>query len=183
MVQIKEISEKSRWEGFNLASPNPSFLQSWAWGQFQKNLNHDTFRLGIFEGDKLVGISLVYRERAKLGSYLYCPGGPVFKNLKKEHFTKWLEFVAKVAKEKNHVFLRIDPRVIDKEAENLFNEVGFTQAPQYSQPQCSAIVDLTKSEEELRHSLSSSTRYNINAAERKGVRGREGKSFEIKNIF
>ena len=180
MIEIKEISEKEAWERFNLGSGNPSFLQSWAWGQFQKNLNHDTFRLGIFDGNNLVGISLVYQERAKLGSYLYCPGGPVFKNLKIEYFTKWLEFITRLAKEKNHVFLRIDPKVIDKEAENLFNEAGFTQAPQYSQPQCSAIVDLTKSEEELRHGLSSSTRYNINAAERKGVRVREGKSGEIK---
>ena len=179
MIQIKEISNKPDWEKFNLGSNSPSFLQSWAWGQFQKNLGRDFYRFGIYEGSKLVGISLVYAETAKLGSYLYCPAGPIFKNLKKEHFTKWLEFVTSVAKKKKHVFLRVDPRVIDERVESLVKEAGFNAAPEYTQPQCSAIVDLTKSEEELRHGLSSSTRYNINATERKGVRVREGKKEEI----
>jgi len=180
VIEIKEVLDKSDWEKFNLGSNNPSFLQSWAWGELQKNLGRGCYRLGVYEGNELVGISLVYAEVAKLGSYLYCPAGPVFKNLKKEHFTKWLEFVANVAKEKNHVFLRVDPRLIDEGAENLFNEAGFTQAPEYTQPQCSATIDLSQSEEDLRHGLSSSTRYNINAAERKGVKVREGKSDEIK---
>jgi len=179
VIEIKEISDKSDWEKFNLGSNNPSFLQSWAWGEFQKNRGRDFYRLGVYEGDDLVGISLVYAEAAKLGSYLYCPAGPVFKNLKKEHFTKWLEFVANVAKEKSHVFLRIDPRVIDEMAKGLVKEAGFSAAPEYTQPQCSAIIDLNKSEEELRHGLSSSTRYNINAAERKGLTVREGKKEEI----
>ncbi|MDP2721054.1 MAG: peptidoglycan bridge formation glycyltransferase FemA/FemB family protein [bacterium] len=179
MIQIKEISEKSRWEDFNLANPNPSFLQSWAWGEFQKNLGRQFYRFGIYEGSKLVGMSLVYAEAAKLGSYLYCPAGPILKNLKTDHFARWVEFVSSLSKEKNHVFLRIDPRVLDEGIETLVKEAGFTQAPEYTQPQCTAIINLTKSEEELRHGLSSSTRYNINAAERKGVKVREGKKEEI----
>ena len=179
MIEIKEITDKSDWESLNLASTDPSFLQSWAWGEFQKNRGQDFYRLGVYEGDNLVGTSLVYAEVAKLGSYLYCPAGPFFKNLKKEHFAKWLEFVTSVAKKKNHVFLRIDPRGIDEKAKGLVKEAGFNAAPEYTQPECTAIIDLTKSEEELRHGLSSSTRYNINAAERKGVTVREGKKEEI----
>ena len=183
MIQVKEIKDKSQWEKFNLASSNPTFLQSWAWGDFQKRLGREFYRFGLYEKNELVGISLIYAETAKLGSYLYCPAGPVLKNLNQEQFTKWVEFVTEVAKEKNHVFLRIDPREIEEKNEKLFRKFGFNSAPEYSQPQCSAIIDLTKSEEELRGALSSSTRYNINAAERKGIKIKEGKKEEIETFF
>ncbi|MEX0622025.1 MAG: peptidoglycan bridge formation glycyltransferase FemA/FemB family protein [Candidatus Woykebacteria bacterium] len=179
MFQIKEITDKNTWEVFNLASSEPSFLQSWAWGQFQKALGLNIFRLGIFDGEDLVGISQIYEERAKLGSFFYCSAGPVFKGLDKKKVQTWLEYVGDLVKKHGGVFLRVDPRKVSETEKNLFVEAGFTEAPEFTQPQCSAIIDLTKSEEELRHNMSSSTRYNVNSAQRKGVRVREGKKSEV----
>jgi len=180
VISVKEINEKSVWENFNLGSKSPSFLQSWAWGEFQRNLNRECYRFGVYDGTNLVGISLVYAEVAKLGSYLYCPAGPVFKLFSEATFSKWLEFVKKLAEEKNHSFLRIDLRTLNETEKKLLIKFGFTPAPQFTQPQCTATIDLAKNEEELRSNLSSSTRYNTNAATRKGVRIREGKKEEVK---
>lgn len=182
MISIKEIKEKKLWENFNLGSKNPSFLQSWAWGEFQQSLNRPIYRLGIYGGGDLVGISLIYSETAKLGSYLYCPAGPIFKEFKDTTLNTWVEFVKGLAKEKNSSFLRVEPRILGETEKNLLIKQGFTPAPEYTQPQCSALIDLTKSEEELRSKLSSSTRYNVNAASRKGVIVREGRKEEI-NVF
>ena len=181
MIQIKEIIDKLTWEKFNLASTSPFFLQSWAWGEFQKSLGRNIHRLGIFSGKNLVGISLLIEERAKVGAFLYCSGGPVFSDWKKEYLISWVEAVKTKATESNLGFLRIEPRKIEKTHTSILKTVGFLPVTD-TQPQCTALIDLTKSEEELRHDLSASTRYNINAGERKGIKVREGKRSEI-NIF
>ena len=181
MIQIKEIADKSTWEEFNLSGTNPTFLQSWAWGEFQKKLGRDIYRLGVFDGKNLVGISLLIEERAKVGAFLYCPGGPVFSDWKKEYLLSWIDSVEVKAVESNLGFLRVEPRKIEKTTISSLKTVGFLEATD-TQPQCTAFIDLTRGEEELRHDLSASTRYNINAAERKGVKVREGKRSEI-NVF
>ena len=179
MIQVKEINEKSQWEEFNLSCSDPTFLQSWAWGDFQKSLNRKIFRLGVFEKENLVGISLLVEETGKLGSFLYCPGGPVLKKWDKNALEKWLEFVANLAKNNGSVFLRIEPRNYKESDKKTLNYLGFTDAPQYYQPQCSAVLDLSYDEGKLLSNMSDSTRYNIGSAQRKGVKIREGKVNEI----
>lgn len=180
MVQIKEIKDKLQWEKFIVSSSNPTFLQSWAWGDFQKSLKRRIYRFGIFDDQKLASVSLLVEEKAKIGSFFYCPGGPVVKKWDKEILEKWLEYVAKLAKINDLVFLRIEPRIIDEFDKKMLNSLGFADAPQYSQPQCSVILDLTKDEGELLSNMSDSTRYNIGAAQRKGVKIREANVNEIR---
>lgn len=180
MIAVKEIEEKSTWENFNLASLDPTFLQSWAWGEFQKVLGRETYRLGIYDDSDLVGISLLAHEKARLASFLYCPGGPVFNSLEKIYLEPWLSTVSQIAKERNVSFLRVDPRKIEKGAEKSLRGLGFTPAPEYTQPQCTGIINLEKSEEEILSHMTPSTRNNIGASQRKGVVTREGRPEEIK---
>ncbi len=180
MIQVKEIKDKSQWEKFNLASANPTFLQSWSWGDFQKSLNRKIYRLGIFDEQNLVGTSLLVEEKAKIGSFLYCPGGPVLKEWNEEVLNKWLEYVADLAKKEDSVFLRIEPRYYYESAKETLLSLGFVDAPAYSQPRCTVILDLSKDEGKILSNMSDSTRYNIGAAQRKGVKIREGKKEEIK---
>lgn len=180
MIEVKEIKEKSIWEKFNLSSANPTFLQSWAWGDFQKSLDRDIYRLGVYKNGSLVGVSLIFVEKAKVASFLYCPGGPVFTNWSKQHLDPWLTFVSQIAKEKNLAFLRADPRKIEKPAQTLLRQLGFVPAPEYTQPRCTALIDLSKDEEELLSKMSITTRYNVKASQRKGVKVKEGKLDEIK---
>jgi len=114
VIQVNEIKDKSQWEKFNLASSNPTFLQSWAWGDFQKSLNRKIYRLGIFDDQNIVGTTLLVEEKAKIGSFLYCPGGPTLNKWSKEVLEKWLEYIANFAKKSDPVFLRIEPRIIEE---------------------------------------------------------------------
>jgi len=122
-------------------------------------------------------------ERSRFASFLYCPGGPVFKTWNKEYLKPWLDFVLKGVKEKNFSFLRIDPRKLEKPKESLLKTFGFVPAPEYTQPQCTALMDLTKDEEGLLSKMSITTRYNVRTSQRKGVKVKEGKPEEIKNFL
>lgn len=64
--------------------------------------------------------------------------------------------------------------------EKLLKDFGFVVAPEYTQPECTGIIDLTKSEEEILGQMTPSTRNNIRASQRKGVVIREGSPEEIK---
>ena len=52
-------------------------MQSWNWGEFHKNLGHEIERVGFWEDEKLLGVMLAIVERAKRGTYLTVPGGPL----------------------------------------------------------------------------------------------------------
>lgn len=183
MVAVKEIGDKATWENFNLASSHSTFLQSWAWGEFQKSLSRQIHRLGVYEGNNLVGAALLVWEKAKLASFLYCPGGPVFTSWNKDYLKALLETVSPIAKEKGADFLRLEPRTIGEGQEKLLKDLGFTPAPEYTQPRCTGIIDLTFGEEEILLKMTPSTRNNIRASQRKEVVVSEGKPEEIKTFF
>ena len=187
MVSVREVDNKQVWEKFIIkyekASNKPLggvFLQSWAWGSFQKNLNRKVYRLGVYEDKNLVGVSLLYLQKAKSATFLYLPAGPVFPNWTKKYFDRWLDFVKEIAKEENASFFRVEPRVSSDEVRKLLKQSGFVIASAQTQPKCTAVFDLTKDEEYLLETASDSTRYNIRASQRKGVSIREGKEEDIK---
>jgi len=182
VISIKEVTEKQIWENFNLKSKKPSFLQSWAWGEFQKSLDREIFRLGVYESDDLVGICLVIEEKAKTASFFYAPAGPVLSNWDKEPLDSLLRFLRSKARERNLSFLRLDPRKIEKKDEQLLFKAGFLTAPEYVQPPCSALIDLYQSEQEILAKMATTTRYNIGASTRKNVKIREGGKEEV-SIF
>lgn len=183
MIVIREVQDKDDWESFNLNLANPTFLQSWAWGEFQKSLGRGIYRLGIYENDNLVGISLLAHEKAKIASFLYCPGGPKLTSWEKKYLASLLTFIYQIAKEKNLNFLRLDPRIVENPQEELLISLGFVPAPEYTQPQCTGIIDLEKSKEEILSEMTPSTRNNIWASGRKGVTVREGQAEEVKTFL
>ena len=186
MISTSLIEDKKAWEEFVIAYEENSekplggiFLESWAWGEFQKKLGREIHRLGVYEGKRLVGVSILCLQKAKTGSFIYVPAGPIFLKWDKKLFTKWLEFTTNLAREKEATFLRIEPRVVSTVADKLLKEAGFVKAAAYTQPKCTAVIDLAKTEDELLAAASDSTRYNIRASVRKGVNVREGSDKEI----
>ena len=77
MIKCKTINQKKIWEKFVLQRPEGNFLQSWNWGVMNKNLGFKIFRLGFFDQDKLLGVSLLIKKRARRATFLECPAGPL----------------------------------------------------------------------------------------------------------
>ena len=106
-------------------SLNPHFLQSETWEQYQKLEGHETFYL---KGDDFIASGII--TKTKLGNYLYCAYGPAVTDAKSLQHA--LEAIMPLAKEKNALFIRIEPTIVLKEEQiakvkECKNTAGFTK--------------------------------------------------------
>jgi len=150
-MEIKEVSDEKRWNRFVLDNQG-GFLQSWQWGEFKSSFQEVLRVVGVKKDKEVVGCQ-VFVERLPLGSYLYCPYGPVGK---KEELTP---FLAELKKARREDFIRLEPlREID------------SGVPAFSrhQPKRTLIKKLTD-KEGLISKFDKDTRYSIRRAKREGV--------------
>jgi len=161
--------ERKQWDQFVLASPHASFLQSWAWGEMQRELTVPYWRLSVERRGGVAAVALVY-ERALLAGYgwLYIPRGPVLAADSKT-LAGWpnlKEQLVELAVRQRSVFVRLEPSVHWPNAEDLGE--SWRKAGHDVQPCHTLIVDLTKSEDDLLQAMHPKTRYNIRLAQRRG---------------
>ncbi|MFA5070375.1 MAG: peptidoglycan bridge formation glycyltransferase FemA/FemB family protein [Patescibacteria group bacterium] len=185
-MEVQEINDKEKWDGFLAKQAKSQFLQSWLWGEFKRGLGVDIWRFGILKNDELVGACLVLKSPLPLhNNYLYAPRGPVFSfNLNSEEISAGYglltEKIKETAKKEDPIFLKIEPTIEKPFSLNL-EKIGYRSAKTI-QPPDTVILDLTKSEEQLLAEMHPKTRYNIHLAERKGVKvifSRDKKDIEV----
>lgn len=148
------------------------FLQSFAWGEFQRAQNHRVWRFGIFKNEKLIAGANIIEHSLPLGqSYLYCPRGPIVDptlNVKEKNECLSL-ILSKVrdltiaTSNKEEIFFRFEPTwdIADLEIK-VYESLAV-------QPKHTAILNLELSETELLNNCKPKTRYNIRLAEKKNV--------------
>src|SRR3989344_3718141 len=168
---IEEIDNEEIWENFSINSHPNTFLQSWNWGVFNEKIGRKIYRLGVFEGDKLLAICLLIQHKTPLGNYLYSPRGPVFnwKNLK--ILDLLVERAKNIAKEESCIFVKMDPLLPElEENRQIFKNRGFTPAVTFVQVEDAWLLDLGKSENELLADMRKTTRYLIRHEPEQGVK-------------
>lgn len=146
-----------------------TFLQSFEWGELQKESGRKIWRLEGNDWQALVvGHSLPFGM-----SYLYCPGGPTIKKdyvSLGEDFTKafaeFLRAVKHIAADERATFLKVEPLL---EMPSLKNVLGLRSGRRSIQPQKTAVVNLAKSTESLLADMHQKTRYNIGLARKHGI--------------
>ncbi len=175
-MEIKEIEDKSQWETFVLAEMQDTFLQSWNWGEFNKASGEKIWRLGFFENDTLVAVSLIIRINAKRGSFLFVPQGPIISaklKVKSEKFWKdFFKFLIDLGRQQKVDFIRISP-ILENTEENLaiFKNAGFRDAPLHMMhPELTWLLDITKTEAEIIKGMRKTQRNLIRRAEKESVR-------------
>ncbi len=180
IIFVKE-NQKEQWNEFIASNPNGSFLQSWAWGEFQKSFGRKIWRLAAMENNEIMSTVLIIKHNLLFGwSYFYCPRGPIeTRNKKQETRNKFLLFekIKDLAGKEKAVFLRVDPTENFQELKELnswvsksstLGSLGCSTKP--TQPQHTLILDISKSEDEILARMKQKTRYNIRLAERRGVK-------------
>jgi len=174
-MEIKIIDNKSLCQSWNqfLFENNGSFLQSFEWGEFQKSLGKQIWRIQVREKEIVSGQTLVVEEvfPFKKKSCFYIPFGPVFKKElspkeQKEIIAAILEKIQNIVQTERAVFLRIEPYT----GLMLPDGLSVVIPGRRIQPQKTLILDLLQGEDEIFKDFSSKTRYNIRLAEKKGVR-------------
>jgi lipid II:glycine glycyltransferase (peptidoglycan interpeptide bridge formation enzyme) len=158
------------------------------WGDFNKNTGEKIWRLGFFEADKLKAVTLVIEIKAKRGTFLFVPHGPVVEKDqdKKEVIEKLKEYLIKLGKEEGAAFIRISP-IFSRNEENIkiFRELGFKDAPIHMMhPETTWILDIDKDEETLLREMKKNHRNLIRRAQKDGVEILESGSEEfLKNFY
>jgi len=182
MITIKEINDKRIWNAFVTNAAPPTFLHAWEWGEFQECLNAPSLRLGAWEGDRLLAVALMIKIRAKRGSFLFCPHGPIFlegdstlsiddSNADSPLILKALtEHLIAIAKAEQFHFIRFAPILADTPAHrDIYAKLGFKPAPIHMHPELAWVLDLGPSEDDLLKAMRKTTRYSIRKAESDGV--------------
>ncbi len=171
-MNIREISDQEQWDLFFEKQSEYSFLQSWEWGDFQKLHHTEVLKFGVFDDNKLCAIALVEKIKARRGSFLFIPYGPlVEQGYSYETIIQVLKaFLTKLARDQGFSFIRIAPALVDNPYNRaVFSKLGFRKAPIYMHAERMWVLDLDLPEETLLHQMRKTTRYLIKKADRDGV--------------
>ncbi|MGB7957492.1 MAG: peptidoglycan bridge formation glycyltransferase FemA/FemB family protein [Minisyncoccia bacterium] len=175
-MEIKDAAFESKhdWNRFVAENYPPvgAFMQSWEWGDFQKDLGREVGRYVIMDDGKRIAAFMLVRYALPFGlAYDYAPRGPVIvKNAPPEKILKIFDAIKDWAREKfpELVFFRLEPPLADMPPG--LQDSGFHIPPYYIQPRYNAMVSLDGSEAEIAASFHPSTRSNLHRAEKRGVK-------------
>lgn len=158
-------NEKELWNA-SIVNHDGSFLQSWEWGEFQKELGRKICRLSS-RGNSVHNLWIKYP--LPLGKcYVYCPR-PTQDTL--SCLPDLIPELKTIALQEKAVFLKIEPDLVEEESGKFsLDQSGFIKSFKQVQPQNTLILDLTKIEEELLKEMKSKTRYNIKLARHKDLK-------------
>ena len=112
-MNFVENIEKEEFENFVSNHPTKAhFMQSYYWGEVQKNKNFKPYYVGLKKNNELVATALILEKKIfKNIGYLYCPRGFVTDYSNSEIVEKFLEELKKFTKRKKAIFLRLDPDI------------------------------------------------------------------------
>lgn len=169
---IRPIESKHVWEDFiSTCKPN-TFLQSWQWGGFHERTGHAVRRLGVYDAERLVACALIILIKARRGSFLFCPHGPIVRVGADVPaiLNALVPSLRKAAREAGCHFVRISPLLARSDEHwRVFRDLGFRSAPIHMHPELAWILDVTPPEDELLKNMRKTTRYSIRKAEADGV--------------
>ena len=184
MLKLSLI-EKEKFDHFIKNHPTKShFLQSLSWGEFSKiKKNLTPYYLGLINDDnEIVAATLLLQKQLPMNlCYFYAPRGFVLDYKKKELVRTMTKKVIEFAKNKNAIFVKIDPDIIktsinyqNEETENPdfeeifstlkecgFKHQGFTKNFETMQPRYTFRIDLNQSLEEIENHFSKTTKQRI----------------------
>jgi len=185
IIQVTD-QDKVKWNQFvQTNAPDGGLLQSWVWSEFQKTLDNKIFRLAAVDtnGEFRAAALLIKHELPFEYNYLYCPRGPIIKGNDKKQLKAMFDEIKRLAQGEKSFMIRIDPAWLVGN-EKLLIDIGLRRSDYEIQPKCNFIIKIDLPEEELLNSFKPKTRYNINLAERRGVKIRlSNEPAEIENFW
>jgi len=166
--------DPDRWNAFVESAPYRSFSQLWEWGELRREGGWTTLRLAVgdpqADGGILAGAQLMVRRVPVFWTALaYAPRGPVGAL---DDDAVWSELVAglrRVAIAQRVATVRIEPEATTTSAVAERLRARFWRNAPANQPVKTRIIDLRRTEDELRAGLRKKHRQYIAKAERSGL--------------
>lgn len=167
--EIKEVTQKKVWEAVNLKRDPQSFLQSWAWGEVNRDLGDKVVRLGVYTDGKLTGLMQLIKQGAKRGPHYVLPAGPIidWTNSALVEFT--MQQLTAFAKQERVWFVRMRPEAEDTPAlRSVFKDNGLISAPMHLHGENTLVLDITQSDDQLLAGMRKNTRYAVRRSLKEG---------------
>lgn len=189
ILDINNADEVKKYETFIKTNEHRFLTQDMAWAKIKNNWSEDYVYL---EKDGAIYAAMsILSIKAVDGKYLlYANRGPVCDIYDKVTVLALLEEVKKLDKYKDAFLLRFDPAVVyDEKLARLYKDTELkirtrgTDEHSFIQPRRNAIIDISKSEDDVLASFHSKTRYNIRLSYRKGVTTRLSQLDDDLDIF
>ena len=169
-LQFNEPISDEQWNEYVLQLPNYSFLLSSARYNYVQSVFKKSFRYLIFDEDRFLGVVEGFIDSIKIfGKYLECKHNPMLvsglnDSERQDIYEGIFNKLRSIGVENNCFLVRMEPLI---KYDEIYNKVclEFKTHSSSVHPQDALIsqdFDITKSEEDLRHDMSSSTRNNIN---------------------
>ncbi len=170
-ITVVEVTNKNVWEKFVLSFSEANFLQSFNWGEFHQKMGKVVKRVGFYQEEKLIGVMLCIKEKAKRANYLTIPGGPLINWDNKTHVRAFRKTVEDLARGEMCSFVRVRSQLFENETNSeLFKKLGFKNAPMHLHAELTRQLDLQKEEEQLLAEMRKTTRYEIKQAIKMGIK-------------
>ncbi len=184
---LESQSEFNEWNNFLASTQECPIIQSVEWGEFKKISGWQPIRIAVFDDNRIIGgISILKRKIPFIvKSLFYAPRGPVLDFHNEDVFYRLITKIKEVAKQHNAIVLKIDPEVLetDAEAKGILEKYDFHFVKKQIQPRATLFLNLTQSLDDLLANFESKTRYNIRLSARKGVHVKEITNIEGVDIF
>jgi len=163
------------WHSFLECTPGGSYQQTSWWAIAKLMSGFRARRFAIKRGSVTVGgAQMLYRPLPLGGAVAYVPLGPVLASEDPEVAELALTHLHRIAREQNVSYLAVQAPRWSKSFAHKLRNLGFSLAFQDLAPNASVVLDLSNSLESILSKMRKTTRYDIRAAERKGIAVREG---------
>jgi lipid II:glycine glycyltransferase (peptidoglycan interpeptide bridge formation enzyme) len=170
-TSFRPINNPEDWDRFVKLQDRYSFVQSsrytWVLETICKKMN----RIGVYQGEELIGLLPIGEVYAKRGKYLRLWHGPILseKAMNKDIFKSIINYLENYAKGLGLSFVRVQPIISDSLP---LIEEGFYKAPTHNLDAERTLQLLLEGRtiDEVFQSMRKNTRYYINKSNREGVR-------------
>jgi lipid II:glycine glycyltransferase (peptidoglycan interpeptide bridge formation enzyme) len=185
-LEKKEVQDRNEWNSQIVKAPEFSFLQSWEFGELQKDLGNDVVRYSLVDSGNernLAYFQLIFIS-AKRGHILQLRHAPVFTSkfesldqaTQETVIKELITIIKKLGEERSCDFIRLQPLVhLESNLAEIFvkqiKTTGFKPSNIHNiDAEKTLILDITKDDDALLQDMRKQTRYYIRRAKRDGVR-------------
>lgn len=189
MLSLKEIDEKEKWNNFIKDQKYSHILQTYEWGEFKLLQGWKPRRFILEEnGEIKVAYPILEKKIPLINSkFWYLPRGPVWNFQNQQLLNQVLDNLLGTAKENKIAAVKISPGIIlNKDTEQIISflmEKGFQERKNRGLYECTILINLERSLDEIFSNFKKNTRWEIRRAQKDGVKVRRAKGEEGFKIF
>lgn len=186
MLKLRSIS-KIEFDNHIKKQNNTHFMQSTAWGEFEKVTNYVTpHYLGLVDEDNdIIAATLLLEEHLPLNcSNLYAPRGFVIDYKNKRTLRIFTNKLKDFAKSRKATSIRINPSISTEDEElNNLKDLGYKRNSNIKLLEYTYKIDLTKEQKEIEKSYSENVKSNLKDTEKYDAELIVGSQKDLEEFF